>query len=164
IPFCAVSIAVEKKGEIIAGVVYAPLLNEYYFAEKKQGATLNNKPITVSQKKEVARACLCTGFPYKYVNIPNGPLDIFNRFIKQGIPVRRFGAAAIDLCWVAAGRLDGFWEYNLSPWDSAAGFLIVKEAGGKVTDFQGENYSPYSPFILATNGIIHQSMLKNINL
>lgn len=163
IPFCAVSIGIEKNGEIIAGVVYAPLLNEYYFAEKNKGALLNEKSIAVSKKQEVAKACLCTGFPYKYVNTPNGPLDVFNRFIKQGIPVRRFGAAAIDLCWVAAGRLDGFWEYNLSPWDSAAGYLIVEESGGKVTNFKGEKYTPYSSFILATNGMIHQPMLENIN-
>ena len=86
-------------------------------------------------------------------------MECFERFIRKGIPVRRLGSAAIDLCWVAAGRFDGFYEHNLSPWDVAAGFLIVEEAGGKVTDFEGNYYSPYQPHILATNGKIHDELL-----
>jgi len=90
-------------------------------------------------------------------------LEVFERLIREGVPVRRLGAAAIDLCWVAAGRLDGFYEHKLQPWDSAAGFLIVEEAGGKVTSFDGSRYSPYEPKIVASNGIIHQQLLNIIH-
>lgn len=159
IPICCVSIAVEKNGEMILGAVYAPILNEFYLAEKGMGAFLNDKKITVSNKTEVIRSCLVTGFPYTYLDSPRGPLQVFEELIRQGIPVRRLGSAAIDLCWVAAGRFDGFYEHQLQAWDSAAGFLMVKEAGGEVTDFAGEKFSPYQPQILATNGKIHNELL-----
>lgn len=160
IPICCVSIGVEKAGEMILGAVYNPNLNESYLAEKGQGATLNNKLIRVSQETEVSKACLVTGFPYTYINMANGPLEVFERFIRKGIPVRRLGSAAMDLCWVAAGRFDGFYEHKLEAWDSAAGYLIVEEAGGKVTDFTGGKFSVYQHRILATNGKIHDEMLK----
>ncbi len=160
IPLCCVSIGLEKAGEMIMGSVYNPILNELFFAEKGKGATLNNKKISVSRKTTVASSCLVTGFPYTYVDSPNGPLEVFEKLIKQGIAVRRLGSAAMDLCWVAAGRFDGFYEHSLHAWDSAAGFLIVQEAGGKVTDFAGNTYSPYQPHILATNGSIHAEMLE----
>jgi myo-inositol-1(or 4)-monophosphatase len=163
IPLNCVSIAIEKDGEIIYGAVLNPHLNELFFAEKGKGAVLNEKPIRVSTKAEAIKACLVTGFPYTYINMPNGPLEIFERFIRKGVPVRRLGSAAIDLCWVACGRFDGFYEHKLEAWDSAAGFLIVEEAGGKVTDFNGDKYSPYQHRILATNGIIHDEMLDIIN-
>ena len=163
IPICCVSIAVEHKGEIVLGAVYNPFMNEFFFAQKGQGSWLNDRKIEVSNKNEVIRACLVTGFPYTYLDMPNGPLQIFERFIRKGIPVRRLGSAAIDLCWVAAGRFDGFYEMNLQAWDSAAGFLIVEEAGGKVTDFKGNKFSPYQTFVLATNGKIHDEMLQWIN-
>ena len=163
IPICCVSIAVEHKGEIVMGAVYNPFMNEFFFAQKGQGSWLNDRKIEVSNKTEVIRACLVTGFPYTYLDMPNGPLQIFESFIRKGIPVRRLGSAAIDLCWVAAGRFDGFYEMNLQAWDSAAGFLIVEEAGGKVTDFKGNKFSPYQTFVLATNGRIHDEMLKWIN-
>jgi myo-inositol-1(or 4)-monophosphatase len=121
---------------------------------------LNDKTIKVSSKEKVENACLVTGFPYTYLDEPNGPLQVFERFIRKGIPVRRLGSAAIDLCWVACGRFDGFYEHKLQAWDSAAGFLIVQEAGGKVTDLRGRPYSPYQPGIVATNGIIHEEILK----
>ena len=95
--------------------------------------------------------------------MPNGPLEVFARLIRKGIPVRRLGSAAIDLCWVAAGRFDGFYEHKLNAWDSAAGFLLVEEAGGRVTDFKGNPYSPYQPRIVATNGRIHDELLRWIN-
>ena len=145
------------------GAVYNPLIDEFYMAEKGKGATLNGEPIQVSDKTTVMNSCLVTGFPYTYLDMPNGPLDVFERFIRKGVPVRRLGSAAMDLCWVAAGRFDGFYEHKLSPWDSAAGFLIVEEAGGKLTDFKGNYYSPYQERILATNGKIHDEMLKWIN-
>jgi myo-inositol-1(or 4)-monophosphatase len=163
IPLCCVSIGLEKSGKIILGAVYNPILNEFFFAEKESGATLNNKKISVSDKTDVVKSCLVTGFPYTYLDSINGPLDVFERFIRKGIAVRRLGSAAIDLCWVAAGRFDGFYEHSLNAWDSAAGFLIVEEAGGKVTDFKGDYYSPYQPHILATNGKIHDEMLDVIN-
>lgn len=163
IPLNCVSIAVEKEGEIILGAVFNPHLNEFFFAEKGKGATLNDKPIHVSNETEAIKACLVTGFPYTYINMPNGPLEIFEKFIRKGVPVRRLGSAAIDLCWVAAGRLDGFFEHKLEPWDSAAGYLIVEEAGGKVTDLEGNKFSVYQHKLLATNGKIHEEMVAVIN-
>ena len=163
IPICCVSIALEHNGKIIMGCVDNPLMNEFYFAQKGFGASLNEKKLSVSDKTEVVHSCLVTGFPYTYLDMPNGPLQVFERFIRKGIPVRRLGSAAIDLCWVAAGRFDGFYEHKLQAWDSAAGFLIVEEAGGKVTDFEGNYYSVYQPHLLATNGKIHNEMLEVIN-
>src|ERR1700739_4898386 len=163
IPICCVSIGIEKDGEMIMGAVYNPFMNEFFFAEKNKGATLNDSPIRVSEKTDVLKSCLVTGFPYTYLDSENGPLEVFERFIRKGIAVRRLGSAAIDLCWVAAGRFDAFYEHRLHAWDSAAGFLIVKEAGGKITDFKGDYYSPYQPHILASNGKIHEEMLDVIN-
>jgi myo-inositol-1(or 4)-monophosphatase len=163
IPICCVSVGLEKNGEVIMGAVYNPIFKEFFFAEKNKGATLNDKKISVSNKKEVLKSCLVTGFPYTYINLPNGPLEVFGRLIRQGVPVRRLGSAAIDLCWVAAGRFDGFFEHKLNAWDSAAGFLMVNEAGGKVTDLKGNEYSLYQPGIVATNGAIHEELLKWIS-
>jgi myo-inositol-1(or 4)-monophosphatase len=163
IPICCVSIGLEKNGEMILGAVYAPLLNELFFAQKGLGATLNDKRIHVSEKSALSASCLVTGFPYSYLDSENGPLQVFEKLIRKGIPVRRLGSAAIDLCWVAAGRLDGFYEHQLQAWDSAAGFLIVQEAGGRVTDFEGNPYSVYQPHILATNGNIHEQLRAVVN-
>ena len=163
IPICCVSIGLEFNGQIIMGAVYNPLMNEFFFAEKGKGATLNNQKITVSEKSSVINSCLVTGFPYTYLDMPNGPLQVFERFIRKGVPVRRLGSAALDLCWLAAGRFDGFYEHKLQAWDSAAGFLIVEEAGGKITDFNGNYYSVYQPHLLATNGKIHDEMIEIIN-
>lgn len=160
IPICCVSIAVEKAGEMILGAVYNPFIQEFFLAERGQGAYLNEQRIRVSGQDQVKHACLVTGFPYTYLDMENGPLQCFERFIRQGIPVRRLGSAAIDLCWVAAGRFDGFYEHSLQAWDSAAGFLMVEEAGGKVTDFTGARYSPYQPRLVATNGHIHAELLE----
>ncbi len=162
IPICCVSIGLEHNGKMIMGAVYNPNMNEFFLAQRGNGATLNDKKIQVSDKTEVIKSCLVTGFPYTYLNEPNGPLQIFEKLIRQGIPVRRLGSAAIDLCWVAAGRFDGFYEHNLHAWDSAAGFLMVEEAGGKVTDFEGNYYSPYQRHLLATNGKIHEELLKYV--
>ncbi len=163
IPICCVSIGVEKDGEMVLGAVYNPFMNELFLAEKGQGATLNGKPIHVSTKAEVSKSCLVTGFPYQWQDMPNNPLVVFERIIKEGIPLRRLGSAAIDLCWVACGRFDGFYEHHLQAWDSAAGYLIVEEAGGKVTDFSGNRFSPYQKKILATNGHIHSALLDLVN-
>ena len=163
IPICCVSIGVEKDGKMILGAVYNPFMNEMYVAERGAGATLNNQRIKVSDQDALIKSCLVTGFPYTYLDMPNGPLQVFEKFIRKGIPVRRLGSAAIDLCWVAAGRFDGFYEHKLSAWDSAAGFIIVEEAGGKVTDLKGAYYNPYQPGLIASNGKIHDALLKVVN-
>ena len=160
IPLCCVSIGLEKEGRMIMGAVHNPLMNELFLSERGGGATLNGRPIHVSARKEVGTSCIATGFPYTYLDTPNGPLQVFERFLRRGVPLRRLGSAAIDLCWVAAGRFDGFYEHQLQPWDSAAGYLIVEEAGGKVTDFNGGPYSPYRHGLVATNGKIHEEMLQ----
>ena len=164
IPLCAVSIGVEKNGEMIMGAVYCPFINEMYIAEKGQGSFLNNKKLQVSNQTNLLESCLVTGFPYTYPTVHKGPLEIFSNLVMQGIPVRRLGSAAIDLCWVAAGRFDGFWEFNLSPWDTAAGYIIVKEAGGKITDFNNNEFSCYQKQLLASNGQIHGALLNEIVL
>jgi myo-inositol-1(or 4)-monophosphatase len=163
IPICCVSIGVEQSGKMILGAVYNPFMNEFFFAQKGFGATLNEKIIKVSNKTEVVKSSMVTGFPYTYLDAPNGPLQVFEKLIRKGVPVRRLGSAAIDLCWVAAGRFDGFYEHKLQAWDSAAGFLMVEEAGGKVTDFTGNEYSPYQPHIIATNGLIHDELVAIVN-
>jgi myo-inositol-1(or 4)-monophosphatase len=163
IPICCVSIGVERDGKMELGAVYNPFIDELFFAEKGAGATLNDKKIQVSNQADIVKSCMVTGFPYTYLDMPNGPLQVFEKFIRKGIPVRRLGSAAIDLCWVAAGRFDGFYEHKLSAWDSAAGFLIVEEAGGKVTDLHGNYYNPYQPGIIATNGKIHDELIRVVN-
>lgn len=163
IPICCVSIGLERRGKMHMGAVYNPLMGEFYFAEEGKGAFLNDVQIRVSDCKEVLKSCLVTGFPYTYIHEENGPLQVFSRLVSKGVPVRRLGSAAIDLCWVAAGRFDGFYEHQLHAWDSAAGFLIVEEAGGKVTHLNGEPYSPYEFGLIATNGHIHDELLQYVN-
>ena len=163
IPICAVSIGIEQEGKMVMGLVYNPFMNELFFAERGKGATLNDKKIQVSTQTNLEKSCLVTGFPYTYLDTPNGPLDVFEVLIRKGIPVRRLGSAAIDLCWTACGRFDGFYEHKLQAWDSAAGFLIVEEAGGKVTDMKGNEYDPYQPGIIATNGEIHKALQDAVN-
>jgi myo-inositol-1(or 4)-monophosphatase len=163
IPICCVSIALLHHNKPIIGAVYNPMMNEFFFAEKGEGAFLNNKRIKVSEKKDFNKACLVTGFPYAWPNNAEHPIKVFERFVLKGLPVRRLGSAAIDLCWVARGRFDGFWEYNLSSWDVAAGYLIVDEAGGTVTDFEGNPYNVFDRQTLATNGKMHHEMLCIIN-
>jgi len=163
LPICCVSIAVEQDGEMILGAVYNPFIKEFYFAQRGYGATLNDKKIAVSNETSLGKSCLVTGFPYSYLDQPNGPLEVFSKLIRAGVPVRRLGSAAMDLCWVAAGRFDGFYEHKLQAWDSAAGFLIVEEAGGRVSDFAGAAYSPYQPHIIATNGKIHDALVDVVN-
>jgi len=163
IPICCVSIGIEKDGKMILGAVYNPFIGELFVAEKGKGAILNNKSIRVSDKADVKTSCLVTGFPYTYLDETNGPLQVFDKLIRKGVPVRRLGSAAIDLCWVAMGRFDGFYEHQLQAWDSAAGFLMVEEAGGKVTDLAGKYYNPYQHGIVASNGKIHDELLNVIN-
>jgi myo-inositol-1(or 4)-monophosphatase len=163
IPICCVSIGLMYNDDLILGAVYNPMMDELFFAEKGKGATLNGLKISVSDKKDFKTACLVTGFPYKWPETKEHPIKVFERIVLEGLPVRRLGSAAIDLCWVACGRFDGFWEYNLKEWDVAAGYLILQEAGGKITDFTGGIYNVFEKETLATNGLIHEQMLRVIN-
>jgi myo-inositol-1(or 4)-monophosphatase len=163
IPVCCVSIGIEIDGKMEMGVVYNPFINEFFFAQRGYGSTLNDQLIHVSKSENVLTSCLATGFPYTYLDMPNGPLEVFSKLIRKGVPVRRLGSAAIDMCYVAAGRFDGYYEHKLNPWDSAAAFLIIEEAGGKVTDLKGDPYSPYKHGIVASNGLIHDGLLAVVH-
>jgi myo-inositol-1(or 4)-monophosphatase len=163
IPLTCVSIALEKSDEIILGAVYNPLSDEFFFSEKGKGAYLNERKISVSVTDELRKSLLVTGFPYNSSTHNPDPVAVFKKFLMLDVPVRRLGSAALDLCWTACGRFEGFWEYNLNAWDVAAGYLILEEAGGKVTNFKGDKYSVYGKQILATNNLIHEEMLEIIN-
>lgn len=163
LPICCVSLAVEVSGEMRMGAVFNPFSEELFFAEKGKGAWCNEDSISVSSNEEIEKAFLVTGFPYVWEGAGRDPIRVFEKLVKSGLPVRRLGSAALDLCYVASGRFDGFWEFSLNAWDTAAGFLMVEEAGGKVTDFANERYSPYQKELLATNGGIHEKMLETIN-
>ena len=161
-PYFCVSIAVEKEGEVYCGIVYQPLLDELFTAIKGEGAYKNNFRIYVSQRNSLNESLLATGFPYDLRNSDQNNIKHFNNFILKTRAVRRAGAAALDLSYVGMGRLDGFWEPKLSPWDVAAGSLIIKEAGGTVTDFEGKEFNIYYPNIVASNGKIHKQILEVI--
>jgi myo-inositol-1(or 4)-monophosphatase len=156
--FC-VSIGVERDDRRELGVVYDPLLDELYCATRGGGACLNGRPLRVSQEDELGRALVATGFAYDVRHNPDDNLDHFGGFVKQARAVRRDGSAALDLCYVAAGRFDGFWELQLHPWDVAAGFLIVEEAGGRVSDRSGGAPPRSGRDTVASNGRIHEAML-----
>jgi myo-inositol-1(or 4)-monophosphatase len=158
IPIFSVSIAAEYQNEIIAGVVFNPITDEFFYASKENGAYFNEHRIFVSKNPDIRKSLLVTGFPYNVKENPGNTIELFAKIISSGIPVRRLGSAAIDLAYVAAGRFDGFWEIGLKPWDVAAGQLIVKEAGGKVTRFDGKKYSVFDNTILATNSLIHNDI------
>jgi myo-inositol-1(or 4)-monophosphatase len=159
--FC-VSIGLEVEGEVKLGVVYNPVLDELFHAERGEGAFLNGNPISVSREDGLDRSFLCTGFPYDVREYADFYLRYFRQFIIRSFAIRRPGSAAIDLSYLAAGRFDGFWELKLHPWDVAAGSLIVTEAGGKITDFKGKPFDVYSEEMLASNGLIHEEMLEVI--
>jgi len=162
-PVFCVSVALEHKGRVIAGVVYDPTRDELFTATEKGGAFLNKKRIHVSKVTHLRKALLSTGFAYNVKRARNNNISNFVRAIKSSQAVRRGGSAAIDLSYVACGRYDGFWELYLNPWDTAAGFLIVNEAGGKVTKFDGSKYTIYDKEILASNSKVHSKMMKIIN-
>jgi myo-inositol-1(or 4)-monophosphatase len=156
--FC-VSIALERNGEIVLGVVYDPNMDELFTAEKGKGARLNKKRIQVSKTTRLIESLIVTGFPYDVRDNPEPIVVHFKNFLAEAQAVRRLGSAALDLCYVSAGRFDGFWEGMLNPWDMAAGVLLVTEAGGKWTDFRGLPSSVYGKQMLATNGLVHDQML-----
>jgi myo-inositol-1(or 4)-monophosphatase len=159
-PFFAISIALEVQKEVIMGVVYNPYMKELFSAEKGRGAFLNGEVLTVSRTGSMNEALLVTGFPYDVHERPDGVVALLKDMLVRAQGVRRIGSAALDLCYVAAGRLDGFWEADLKPWDTAAGDVIVREAGGRLTTFEGESYTPYSKSVVASNGWIHGQMLE----
>ena len=159
-PFFCVSLALEKDGQIVWGIIYDPLRDELFEAAVGMGAMVNGKPLTVSNTRHIQQSFLCTGFPYDMRESREDNLRYFSRFAKIAQAIRRDGSAALDLCYVAMGRFDGFWEMKLNPWDVAAGGLIVTEAGGSVTDFSGDPFTIHGQEILATNGRIHEEMLK----
>ena len=157
--FC-VSIGLEVDGEMALGAVYDPVRDELFHAAVGRGAFLNRQRIHVTDERRLSRSLLGTGFPYDIAESDDDNLDNFARMYKMAQAIRRGGSAALDLCYLACGRFDGFWELKLHPWDSAAGSVIVREAGGKVTDFHGKRYSIYGKEILASNGHIHRQVQK----
>lgn len=160
LPHCAVSLAMaEPDGRIGAAVVFDPFREEMFTAVRGSGARLNGEPIRVSSTTILDEALFVTGFPYDRRQHARFYLAYFEAFMCRCRDVRRFGSASLDLCYVATGRFDGFWEWSLKPWDTAAGWLIVEEAGGRVTDFDGSPYDPWLPRILATNGRVHTEAL-----
>jgi len=159
-PFYCVSIGLEYQGNVILGVVYDPEREEQFYAYSGGGAFLNGRKIKVSDSSKLEKSLLATGFPYDIGTSREDNLKYFRRFVKQAQAVRRAGSAALDLCYLACGRFDGFWELKLHPWDCAAGIIIITEAGGRVTDFYGRNFSIYDKYILASNGRIHSQMKK----
>lgn len=163
LPIFSVSIAVTLNRELIAAAVYQPIQQQLFTASKGNGAKCNGKPIRVSNVAQLESALLVTGFPYNVKENPQYCIDHFVAFLLKGLPIRRLGSAALDLAYVAAGFLDGFWEVQLHPWDVAAGILLVHEAGGLVTNYSGE---PHPIFIesslIASNGKIHSAMMEVI--
>lgn len=164
LPVFCVSIALTFKNQIITGLVYDPVRKEMFTASQGQGAYLNGRPVGVSKTPEIDKSLLATGFPYDIRSSPDNNLNHFSNFALRAQAVRRCGSAALDLCYVACGRFDGYWEMKLKPWDLAAGALMVKEAGGRVTDFRGRDFEISTREAVASNSQIHQAMLEIIQL
>lgn len=166
LPFFCVSIGVfsTEMQKVVAGVVYNPFLGEMFTAVRGGGAFLNGAPIHVSSIGDIGISLVATGFPYDKAVSDNNNLKEFNRIILRIQGIRRMGSAAIDLSYVACGRLDGYWEGKLNPWDMAAGSLIVEEAGGRVTRYDGEQFHPEFPEVVASNGKIHHQLIELLSL
>jgi len=161
--FC-VSIGLEVDGQNVLGVVYDPVREELFYAVTGKGPFCNRRRIHVTGQKKLNRSLLATGFPYDIAETKVDNLDNFARMYKTAQGIRRGGSAALDLCYLACGRFDGFWELKLHPWDSAAGVVIVREAGGRITDFHGRKFSIYGQELLASNGHIHRQMQKVLSV
>ena len=166
LPVFAVSVAVEREGQVLAGAVYEPVAERMYVAGRGMGARRNGRLLRVSAVAELDRCLLATGFAYNLRDTDQTNLDHFANFSRRAQGIRRLGAASLDLCWVAEGWFDGFWEYRLHPWDVAAGMLVVEEAGGKVTDFLGRSLllEAETVNIVASNGRVHDAMLAVLAL
>jgi myo-inositol-1(or 4)-monophosphatase len=163
LPIWCVSVGVEVDGVIECGAIYNPNLRELFTAQRGKGAFLNGEPIHVSKQKNLQSGLYVTGFPYNVDENPENVIEQFAGFLRKGLLVRRLGSAALDLAYVACGRFDGFWEIGLSPWDSAAGQLLVREAGGRVTHYDGTDYNVYRKSIVATNNLLHEAILNIIS-
>ncbi len=159
--FC-VSIAFEAEGRLEYGVIYDPLREELFEARRGEGAWLNGQPIAVSRTHLLERALVATGFPYDIRERLPETLARLGRMLGTTQGVRRAGSAALDMGYVACGRFDGFYEENLKPWDTAAGLLLIREAGGRITTFSGGPYDIFSPNLLASNGVLHDQLLQNL--
>jgi myo-inositol-1(or 4)-monophosphatase len=159
-PFFCVSIGFEQAGRILCGAVYDPWRDEMFYGGRGLGSFMNGQRLRVSDVEAVKSALLITGFPYGFREKIKETLAQFEAFLIEGQAVRRGGSAALDLCYTALGRVDGFWELDLHPWDTAAGLVILEEAGGRVTDFRGQPFSVYGKQILASNGQIHHEMVE----
>jgi myo-inositol-1(or 4)-monophosphatase len=160
--FCA-SLALEIEGAAAVAAVYDPNRRELFTAEAGVGSWLNGRRLQVSANATVLESMLVTGFPYNVHQKADEFLKVFGQLLKQARAIRRLGSAAIDICWVAAGRMDGFWEASLKPWDTRAAALVLEEAGGKVTGMDGKTWNPDGGHILATNGLIHEEVLRIIS-
>ncbi|NJN16053.1 MAG: inositol monophosphatase [Oscillochloris sp.] len=161
-PFFSVSIGLRHNGAGVLGVVYDPLRNELFYAERERGAFVNGRRIRVSATATLDQALLTTGFPYRRFSHPDNNLREFSHLALRAREIRRAGSAALDICYAAAGRSDGHWEVALSPWDTAAATLILQEAGGAITDYNGAAWTPESDRIVATNGIVHAELLREL--
>ena len=159
LPMFAVSIALEKAGEVVLGVVHDPMGRETFVAERGRGARLNDEGISVSDTSELVRALVVTGFPYERDEVP-AAVDLFGRFATRAQGMRRLGSAALDLCYVAAGRLDAYYERGIHAWDVAAAGLILEEAGGRVTDYRGRPFEMEGPEMVASNGPLHPALVE----
>jgi len=164
LPIFSVSAALECAGRLVLGLVYDPMRDEMFRAEAGRGAALNGVPVRVSAVSELGRSLLATGFPYDVRSSVVNNLDHWGRFIVRAQAIRRCGSAALDLCYVACGRFDGFWELKLKPWDMAAGVLMVAEAGGRVSDFEGRPFTLDAPGLVATNGRVHDPIIEVLNM
>lgn len=160
LPIFSVSIGVQKNNETIYGVVYDVMRDALYSVEKGGGAFCNDRKLSVSTNDDLRKSVLVTGFPYNVHDNPDNAFERFAAFLKVARAIRRLGSAALDMCYVAEGVFDGFWEVSLNPWDMAAGKLLIEEAGGIVTDFNGNPMNIFSKQILASNTHVHSSMLK----
>lgn len=159
-PVFCVSIALEDEGITVLGVIYDPMREDMFVAIRGEGAYLNDKKLKVSSVRDISRSLLATGFPYDIRESKDNNLDYFNSMAIRVQAIRRAGSAALDLAYLAAGRFDGFWELKLKPWDTAAGCLLVTEAGGVISDIAGKKWFLQSPSLLASNGLIHEQMIK----
>lgn len=164
LPIFSVSIGVQKKGEMVYGVIYDVMRDAMYSAEKGSGAFCNGKKLNVSENDDLRKSVLVTGFPYNVHENPDFAYERFTAFLRVSRAVRRLGSAAIDMCYVAEGVFDGFWEVSLNAWDIAAGKLLIEEAGGIVTDFSGTPMNIFDKQILASNGKVHQSMINVLRI
>lgn len=161
IPQSCISVGVECNGVVMAGGVYDPFRDELFLAARGCGATMNGQKIRVSQRKNISNILAVTGFPYNRGKVADSLLPLVGAFLRKGIDLRRFGAAALDLSWIACGRVDVYWEVGLKPWDIAAGLLLVEEAGGKTTDFAGDKINLDKPKqLMSSNGFLHPAVVR----